>query len=319
MDFTLSLAPIRAITNCTFRNTFIKYFAGFDRLFPYFISTVKGNKISTSHIHDILPENNNPSVPLIPQLLSNNADDFVVMANALFDIGYKTVNWNLGCPAPKVTNKKRGSALLAPTKDIDRFLDKAMMRLKGQITIKARLGYNSPHDLRKLIPRLNDYPIQELIIHPRTAKMLYTGSVNLDEFEECLHICTIPVVYNGDIKGKEFFTMLRNRFPQINSWMIGRGALINPFLPQILKSDTVVKCDCSIIKNYHDELFEKYVNIFKGSVLVLGKMKELWLYLSQQFNEGDIFLTNLRKATTIRNYQTLVSELFRKDAYKNHL
>jgi tRNA-dihydrouridine synthase len=182
----LILAPIRGVTTAIYRSVYIKHFDGFDEALAPFIPTTIGDKISTSHLSDILPENNINGLPTTPQLIGNNAEDFVRMANHIHQLGYDSINWNLGCPYPTVVNKKRGAGLLPLPDKIEAFLDKVIPVLKCRLTIKTRLGLNNPDELIALIPLFNNYPVKELIIHPRTAKQSYSGTVDLKRYGACL-------------------------------------------------------------------------------------------------------------------------------------
>ena len=201
-----------------------------------FISSVQARTIKPSYLKDILPENN-PAMPVIPQVLSNNADDFLFLANKIFDLGFTEINWNLGCPSPTVVNKKRGSGLLPFPDMIEQFLDHVIPRLQARLSIKLRLGRHHTQETDALWPIFNQYPLTELILHPRLGVQLYAGSVDLDSFASALPRIKHPVVYNGDIKTVADFIKLRQRFPGINSWMIGRGLLANPFLAAAIRSE----------------------------------------------------------------------------------
>ena len=119
-NIKLYFAPIRGFTNALYRNLYAEFFSGFDLAVAPFISTVQAKRINKSHIKDILPENNS-GMPIIPQILSNDPDGFIKLAHVIFDLGYETVNWNLGCPFPIVAKKKRGSGMLPYTDEIKDF------------------------------------------------------------------------------------------------------------------------------------------------------------------------------------------------------
>lgn len=223
------------ITDRLYRKAFAQHFTGVDLAVAPFISSVQARSIKRAYLKDILPENNQ-SLQVIPQILSNNPDDFLFLANTIFDLGFKEVNWNLGCPSPTVINKKRGSGLLPFPELIDRFLDQVMPHLAGGLSIKLRLGRYHSHEIETLLPILNRYPLTELILHPRLGAQLYSGSVDLEAFAYFFSHTQHRVTYNGDIKTVNDFTMLRQRFPGIDSWMIGRGLLSDPFLAAGIRS-----------------------------------------------------------------------------------
>ena len=93
----LYLAPLRGLTEYIYRNAFSRHFDGFDAAVSPFIPTLTAARFKRSHLKDVLPENNH-AMPIIPQIIGNNPGDFIPLAQRLFDLGYETVNWNLGCP-----------------------------------------------------------------------------------------------------------------------------------------------------------------------------------------------------------------------------
>ena len=100
----LYMGPIRGGTDHIYRNTFAAHFDGFDLAVAPFINCIGTNKITQKYIRVLLPENNT-AMPVIPQILSKSAEGFVNLVNYLADMGYNTVNWNLGCPYPQVARK----------------------------------------------------------------------------------------------------------------------------------------------------------------------------------------------------------------------
>ncbi|CAN2042458.1 tRNA-dihydrouridine synthase [Candidatus Magnetomoraceae bacterium gMMP-15] len=310
MNLKLYLAPIKGITDAIYRNTFSKYFSGFDAAVAPFISTVKGRQIKSYHLKDVLPENNS-GLPVIPQIMSNNPDDFINLARCFFDMGYETINWNLGCPYPMVANKKRGSGLLPYPEMIEKILEKVIPAIPNRLSIKTRLGRINKDEIFNLMPVFNKYPLAELIIHPRTGKQMYNGHPDLDSFEKCLDLSAHSVVYNGDINDFDTFLKLSKRFKNVNHWMIGRGALANPFLPGIIKTgQDNFSCKIKKIKNFHNDLFEQYNKVLYGPSHILGKMKGHWFYLANFFPDSRKFLKKIQKTKKIDHYLRLTDEVF---------
>ncbi|MBC7958653.1 MAG: tRNA-dihydrouridine synthase, partial [Vallitaleaceae bacterium] len=97
----LSLAPIQGMTTSVYRNAFAKIFGGIDTYYTPFITTSAA--LNKALLKDLLPEHNDAGVAIIPQLLGNNGADFRLYTSALVDLGYKEINWNIGCPFPMVT------------------------------------------------------------------------------------------------------------------------------------------------------------------------------------------------------------------------
>ncbi len=187
---------MKGFTDHIFRNTFAEHFGGFDLAVAPFIASKRDRIFKKKYVKDLLPENNT-RLPVIPQIMSKSAEDFTVLANYLYDLGHETVNWNLGCPYPMVANKKRGSGMLPHTDRIHAFLDSVIPGIRGTLSIKIRLGWRSTDDIFRLVPVLNQYPLEELIIHPRTGIQRYDGEIDLEAFGRCVSTINHPIVYNG--------------------------------------------------------------------------------------------------------------------------
>ena len=314
MKIRLYLAPLRGFTDYNFRNTFTRYFSGFDAAVTPFIPTLKTIRAKPSHLKDVLPDNNS-SLPIVPQIIGNNPNNFIPLASQLFDLGYKTVNWNLGCPYPMVTKKQRGSGLLPFPDKIDIFLDKTLSAIPNRLTIKTRLGCKSSDEIFQLMPIFNRYPLQEIIVHARTAKQRYDGEPDLAAFERCIEMSAHRMVYNGDITDPAIFENLSARFETADGWMIGRGALINPFLPAIIKNGQDDFTDkVAIFRQFYEELFENYRQMFSGPGHLLERMKGFWTYFSQSFKDERKIRKKVHRTLKLPRYLEIVDRFFKEEA-----
>jgi len=312
--FILYLAPLRGLTEYIYRNAFVQHFGGFDAAVSPFIPTMTAARFKKKHLKDVLPENNH-AMPLIPQIIGNKSEDFIPLAQRLFDLGYETVNWNLGCPFPMVAKKQRGSGLLPYPQKIEAFLEAAIPAIPNRLSIKARLGRKKNDEILILCKIFNQYPLEEIIIHPRTGQQMYEGAPDLDMFEKCLEISAHNIVYNGDINDLGTFKSFSERFKTVNRWMIGRGALANPFLPAIIKTGN----DCFTKKvdgfrEFYNDLFEQYRQEFRGPGHLLDRMKGFWTYFSRSFTDGRQIKKKIHRTQKLDRYLTIVDDFFENDA-----
>lgn len=313
-------APMEGITGYIYRNTHHRYFPGVDQYFTPFIAPAKHHKLSSREKNDILPEHNF-GVPVIPQLLTNRAEDFIWAAHELFGYGFGEVNLNLGCPSATVVSKQKGAGFLARTDDLDRFLNRVFTELCRDgiaVSVKTRIGMESPEEFGELMRIFNRYPLKELIIHPRIRSDFYKNKPNLEVFREGVLCGVNPVCYNGDIFSRTDWERFESefpsdQFPQIGSVMLGRGALKNPGLfAQIRKKGGT---DRKTLKAFHDELFDAYQEVMSGDRNTLFKMKELWFYMAGIFDDGaqysrDKQIKKIKKAQKAEDYRRAAEELF---------
>ncbi|CUO16193.1 tRNA dihydrouridine synthase [Clostridium disporicum] len=301
------LAPMEGITGHIYRNAYEKYFHNIDKYFIPFIVPNESLSLKTKELRDMLPENNE-GLNIVPQILTNNAEGFVLTANKLKQLGYEEINLNLGCPAGTVVSKKRGSGFLAYPEELDRFLDEIYKINDMKISIKTRLGKERADEFYKLIEIYNKYPLEELIIHPRTREDFYGNTPNLEIFKESLKLSKHSICYNGDIFTVDNYNKIVKEFPQVDKIMIGRGILANPGLIDEIKENKFITKE--ILKQFHDEIFENYTILLKEDKNAMYRMKELWGYMSHIFTNNKKYYKKIKKAQKAIDYKVAVNSLF---------
>jgi len=314
------LAPIMGITDHIYRTTFAEFFCGVEQAMAPFISSVAARSIKANYLKDLLPANNH-ALPVVPQILGKNADDFLFLASKIADLGYSTINWNLGCPSPTVVNKGRGSGLLPSPEGIAQFLDGVMGQLPCRLSIKLRLGRYAASELDQLWPIFNRYPLAEVIVHPRLGVQLYNGQVDLEAFRRCLTQTHLPLVYNGDIRTLADFIRLREHFPDLDRLMIGRGLLANPLLAWEIHSflNPSLKCnrEMAILQAFHHRLYERYGQALCGPSHLLSRLKGLWTYFADIFSQPDQVRKKIHRCQTLDRYQATVERFFGREEHRS--
>lgn len=303
------LAPMEGLTGYIYRNAYQKCFHQVDKYFAPFISASKNKKLANKDKKDLLPENNE-NMQLIPQLLANNAEAFLHTAGEIEQLGYSEINLNLGCPSGTVVAKKKGAGFLEYPKELDQFLNTVFEKTNMKISIKTRIGRYEPEEFDGLLRIYNQYPLTELIIHPRTQLDFYKNHPNLQVFGETLTKSTNPVCYNGDIHSYSDFRAFGALFPQVDTVMLGRGILMHPGLAGEIKERWVPQKDK--LREFHDCLYEGYQQVMYGERNVLFKMKELWVYLAASFTDTDSYMKKICKAERLCDYELAVNALFRE-------
>jgi len=308
-------SPLQGFTDFRFRNAFQKYFGGIDTFYSPYIKLNGKLEIKSSYQRDILPENNS-TLTVIPQIITNDADEFLFVAKFVKQLGYKELNWNLGCPYPMVAKCGMGSGLISNTTQIAHILEKVHQESDIVVSLKMRMGYENASEIIDVFPILDQYPIKNIAIHARIGKQLYKGGVDLDAFETCIKHTKHKIYYNGDITTVEKQKELQERFPKINDWMIGRGLISNPFLPSQIKNNTseFPEDRLQIFKSFHDEIYQEYDAFLQGPTPIRMKMLGFWEYFSTSFSNPQKTLKKIKKAGSSKNYQIAVAEIF-KDGF----
>jgi tRNA-dihydrouridine synthase len=303
-------APFQGITTKPFRELYARHFQGVDKLFtPYFSNFAVGYPLPPLKQKALKDQFEN-GIEVVPQVLSKSAEEILSFANSCKVLGFKELNWNLGCPYPQVARKKRGSGILPFPEMVDEILEKVMKDITIGFSIKCRLGYLSAKEMDALIPVFNRYPINELTIHARIGKQLYSGKPDLDSFAEAARQLQMPVVYNGDIFAKADFEQFKSRFPEINLLMIGRGILNDPFLPARIKGFEMPSDPEKTIRTFIDDLYMAYRKERDDNPSVLNAMKEYWVYLAESFDEPVKVFRKIKKAKNFEAYDEAIALIF---------
>ncbi|MEJ2057926.1 MAG: tRNA-dihydrouridine synthase family protein, partial [Desulfofustis sp.] len=305
----LYMAPLKGITDSLFRRVYDRHFDGIDGAVAPFINPQSKPRYPNKLIKDLLPENSDVT-PLVPQVLNTDTEGFIALADRLFDLGYEEINWNLGCPVRMVAGKRRGSGLLPYPETILSLLDHIVPRIKQRLSIKMRLGYYSPDEALTLLPMLEPYPLAEIIIHARLGTQLYQGAVDLDQFDRCRSASTHRLVYNGDLTSPEDFTRLAQRFDSIERWMIGRGLLINPFLPSQIKGIEISPSErLERLRRFHEDLYISRKRRLSGPGHLLGRMKQVWIYFIGAFPGKEMLLKKVTRADSEKSFLAAVEKI----------
>lgn len=301
-------APLEGISGYIYRNAYEKFFPNnIDKYFTPFIVPNQSKSLKTKEFRDVLPENNN-GLNIIPQILTNNSEGFIATCKKLKQLGYDEVNLNLGCPSGTVVSKFRGSGFLGKREELDNFLDEIFKIQDMKISIKTRLGVDSADEFYEIMKIYDKYPMEELIIHPRTRQDFYGNKPNMEMFKDALKSSKNTICYNGDIFSVKDYEKFIEECPSVDRIMIGRGSLANPGLINEIKGKGVV--DKNILKEFHDEVCMGYKEILSGDINVLFRMKELWSYMVGMFEDSEKVAKKIKKERMLSEYNVIISRLF---------
>lgn len=310
MAIFLQLAPMQAMTDIFFMNTYHQMFGGFNEMMTPYLVASSESPIKVQNLNKYFAEIDG-NINITPQLLSNDPDGFLHYAHLLQNLGFKKVNWNLGCPFPFVTRKQRGSGLLPFPERIEEILEKIMPELKTKLSVKIRLGLHHKTEILPIIDILNHFNVDEVIVHPRTAEQKYEGTADQEFFAEIYPKFNMPVVYNGDIRFKKQVFDMQKRFPHLKGYMIGRGAFINPFITnQVNGLEIPEKEKLEKFSQFYFALHHHYKTKTTNDIGFLSRMKEMWWYFSQSFNKGESYLFALKTINDVQVFEEAVQNIF---------
>lgn len=299
------LAPMEGITTYIYRSTFEKYYGGISRYYTPFLASMH---LSSREKNEVLPEHNE-GMTLIPQILSNRADEFLEITKALQAYGYDTVNLNLGCPSGTVVSKHRGSGFLAVPEELDAFLAEIFDKCPLKISVKTRIGISDESEWEDILKVYEKYPIAELIIHTRLQKDFYKLPTRPHTFTAARRL-GIPLCYNGDITSPETQQAALTVDPRIDRFMLGRGIIADPELVETLSSQSPAR-DKDRLQSFLTDICDRYLAEMSGGERnTLYKLKEIWVYLGSLFVDAEKYVKKIKKANRLTEYEAAMRSLF---------
>ncbi len=297
-------APMEGITTHVFCAVHSHRFPGADRYYTPFFSPTSDHLFTPRELRELTPEMR-CAAPVVPQILSKCAADIVWAAEGLQDMGYTVFNLNLGCPSATVTAKGKGAGLLQKPDALDTLLADVFAASPIAVSLKSRIGYLAPEEFPRLLSIYRQYDAQELILHPRTRKEMYSGAVHMDAFALAAAESPFPVVYNGDLFTVEDIRAFEAAHPETEAVMLGRGAAADPALFRRLRGGAAASRE--ELRQFHEELYEAY-RAELGGVNAMRKMKELWHYLSSLFIGADELAKRIARTKDVYKFNDYVSE-----------
>jgi len=295
-------APLEGLTDSIYRKLHRKYFPGVDKYFTPFFSPTVHRALTSKEARELPPADSFNGI-VIPQILTKNAEDFLWFAGVCRDLGYGEINLNLGCPSGTVFAKGKGAGMLRDTDTLDRFLEEIFSATPLPISIKTRLGVESPEEFPSLLEIFNRYPIYELTLHSRVRSQFYKEKPDMEAFRYCLENSRVPVCYNGDLFSLQDIAHFSAQFPACNTVMLGRGLIADPgMLSGGTKRET--------LQDFQDELLREYVTAFDSERNAMFRLKENWFYLLPTFAGSEKLGKRLRKCTDITEYKAITREIF---------
>ena len=294
-------APMEGLTDSVYRRQHHRFFSGVDRYYmPFFSPTV--HRCLTPREARELPKADSVPFCAVPQVLTRVPEDFLWAAEVIRDLGYGEVNLNIGCPSGTVVAKGKGSGMLRNLGELAAFLDVIFSRTALPVSVKTRLGLESPEEFPGILELYSRYPIQELTIHPRVRKQFYAGAVHRQWFAYAMAHSTIPLCFNGDIRFLSDIDALQEQFPGLKAVMIGRGLVADPGM---LSGGT----DTDTLEEFLNALMDDYEVEFSGCRNALFRMKENWAHLHDRFAGSEKLWKKMRKTTDAAEFRRLSSEL----------
>ncbi len=306
----LMLAPMQGLTNDALRTCYIEHYQP-DIVFTEFVrvQTQSRKRIAKAELGEIAAHSSD--VPLVVQLIGNNASALADGAMQVQDAGVQHLNLNLGCPYGRMTTGATGGELLRDPESLAELLMALRRSVRGSFSIKCRAGYSDPRQFFKLLPVYLDSGIDYLILHPRTVIQQYSGCADHDLTAEVASRTNLPIIANGDINCAAMGQKLLQE-TDVSGLMLGRGALADPWLFQRIRGELPGVSDEGQRRNdlYQllTDLLPRYLVKFCGERQALMKLKDLLNFIPDECLQRDI--GKLKRTTTVPGFSTVLESKF---------
>lgn len=228
----LILAPMEGVGDVCFRKAMASV-GGFDEAVTEFLRVP-----ANAHVKSLARRYNADElspIPLAAQLMGSNPDLMAEMAVEIESKGAPRIDLNCGCPSNTVTGRGAGSSLLKDPSLLN-VIAKAMVKAVSiPVTVKMRSGYEDISLFRENLLAAQESGVKYITLHPRTKVDGYGPPARWDLIAEAKATLSIPLVGNGDILTvADALRMLKTT--ACDALMIGRGAIINPFIFHQIRS-----------------------------------------------------------------------------------
>lgn len=300
-------APMEGVTGYIYRQVHNSMFPGTDEYWAPFIAPDSSGNFKAGSMREVLPENNE-GIKLIPQILANNPEAFLSVARELKEMGYDEINLNAGCPSGTVFAKHKGAGMLTDIPALDAFLDKIFSNCPIKISVKTRLGAEKEEEFDGILKIYKKYPFSRVVVHTRCRSGMYKSPTSPEAFAPALDFFGDRACYNGNITDNASFQGLAEMYPALDKLMLGRGEVTNPALIRRLKGGAVLEKE--ELREFHNLLVERTLASGLCEMFTVGRMKELWFYMSYMFEGCEKQIKAINKARHLDDYNSAVNSLF---------
>lgn len=226
LENNIVLAPMAGVTDLPFRLLCRELGAGLVCMEMVSAKAIYYNNKNTEGLMEIHPG----ECPASLQLFGSDPDILGEMAKRIEDRPFAFLDFNMGCPVPKVVNNGEGSALMKEPVLAGKIFERMVKSIKKPVTVKIRKGFDDAHVNAVEIAKIaENCGIAAVAVHGRTREQYYSGKADWDIIAQVKDAVKIPVIGNGDVAGaKSAERMLKET--GCDGVMIGRGAQGNPWI-----------------------------------------------------------------------------------------
>ena len=226
LDNRVILAPMAGVTDLPFRLLCHKAGAGLVCMEMVSAKAIYYNNKNTEELLTIHPE----ETPVSLQLFGSDPEIVSEMAKRIEERPFSILDFNMGCPVPKVVNNGEGSALMKDPVLVEKILSALVKAVKKPVTVKIRRGFDQEHCNAVEIAKIAEScGVAAIAVHGRTREQYYSGRADWNAIRQVKEAVRIPVIGNGDVDSPAAAEEML-RLTGCDGVMIGRVAQGNPWI-----------------------------------------------------------------------------------------
>jgi nifR3 family TIM-barrel protein len=248
--------------------------------------------------------------PLSIQLFGS---DLVALEKAakIVEPYFDIIDYNMGCPAPHITQQMAGGALLQEVNLTQQIFSTLVNAVKKPVTLKIRSGVTDAskflfHDIAEIA---EDEGIKMITLHPRTVSQGYSGTADWNMIKELKEISSVPIVGNGDITTPEDAKKMIDN-TNCDYVMIGRGAMGNPFLFEQIND--YLKTNSYKEYSFKDRLdsFFDYLHLTNKYKIKFANIKGQAMRFTKGMRGGSKFRSKITFSKNIEELEKIMTDAY---------
>lgn len=312
LDNNLILAPMAGVTDLPFRLLCREKGAGLVCMEMVSAKAIYYNNKNTEELMEIHPD----EMPASLQLFGSDADIISEMAKRIEEKPFAILDFNMGCPVPKVVNNGEGSALMKNPALAEEILKKLVKAVKKPVTVKIRKGFDDAHvNAVEMAKIAESCGVAAIAVHGRTREQFYAGKADWDIIRQVKEAVSVPVIGNGDVIDGASAKRLVDE-TGCDGIMIGRAVRGNPWIfrdvehylstGEVLPRPTGEEIRDIILRHGRMEL--KY----KGEYTAIREMRKHIGWYTTGYPNSAALRRSVNEMETYEDLENAVNNIFRE-------
>lgn len=226
IDCPVVLAPMAGVTDLPFRLLCREMGVGLLSMEMVSAKAILYKNRNTESLMEIAPGEN----PIALQLFGSDPEILGEIAAQIQNRPFDILDFNMGCPVPKVVNNQEGSALMKQPELVREIASSLVKASEKPVTVKIRKGFDDAHvNAVEIAKILEDCGVVAVAVHGRTREQYYSGKADWEIIRKVKEAVSIPVIGNGDVDSPKAAVAMMEQ-TGCDGVMIGRAAQGNPWL-----------------------------------------------------------------------------------------